>query len=99
MTAISPSTGSPFKSISAIGWIFSFGILFLGASLVHASAGVHEHNMALASLRLALRQHDDDFGGTGVVEQVVRQQNHAVDGVLLDEPPADIALSIRVLGT
>ena len=44
----------------------------LGVSLVHASAGVHEHNAVLVPLRFAFRQHNDDACGTGVVEQVVR---------------------------
>src|SRR5262249_5217795 len=42
-------------------------------------------------------QHHDHTGGGGVVEQIVGQQDHAVDQVAIDKPFTDVALAVLVL--
>ena len=61
----------------------------LGIALLEDLAGIDEENLALPSLRLGGVQEQDDARGTGVVEEVFRQVEHALDEVAIDEPLAD----------
>src|SRR6185312_831592 len=74
-----------------------FGKVVFRVALAEFAAGVDQHDLALAILWLVPAQHHDDAGGGGVVEQVVGQQDHAVDQVVFDEPAADVAFLVLVL--
>jgi hypothetical protein len=61
----------------------------LGVALFEDLAGVDEEDLALARLGLGLVQEQHDAGGGGVVEEVFRQVEHALDEVVVHEPLAD----------
>ena len=74
-----------FEERGGEGADFFFRDVVLWASLAHAPAGIEEHDLVLARRGLTLRQHDDEAGGAGVVEEVVRQEDDAVNQVAVDE--------------
>ena len=46
---------------------------------------------------LALVKHDDDASGRRVVEEIVGQQNDALDEIAVDKPPTDVSFFVLVL--
>lgn len=61
----------------------------LGVALFEDLAGIDEEDLALALLRLGLVQKQHNAGGGGVVEEVLRQVEDALDQVAVQEPLAD----------
>ena len=53
-------------------------------------------SLPLRSFGLALFRNEDDAGGGGVVEEVFRQVDDALDEVLLHEPAADVLFLVGV---
>ena len=76
------------------------GDVVLRVALAELAARVEQEEFALPLLRLCLVQHDNDAGGAGVVEEVFRQIEHALDQVLLHEPAAYVLflVGVRVAG-
>jgi hypothetical protein len=70
--------------------------IILRRSLLKLPAGVDQHDFSLAVFGFVFAEHDDDAGGAGVVEEVVGQEDDAVDEVLFDEPFADVAFLVFV---
>lgn len=61
----------------------------LGVAFLKDLAGVDEEDFSFAVLQLGLVQEQDDAGGGGVVEEVFRQVEDALDEVVVHEPLAD----------
>src|SRR3546814_14679104 len=55
------------------------GQVVLGVALAELAAGVDQHDLAAAVLRLVPAQHNHYPGGGGVVEQVVGQQDRSAE--------------------
>ena len=64
----------------------------LGLALLEELAGVHQQHLALAGFGLGAPQEEHDARRGGVVEEVVRQVEHAFHQVVLHEPAAHLAL-------
>jgi hypothetical protein len=60
------------------------------------AAGVEQEHLSGAILRFGAVQDNDDARGGGVVEQVFRQVDHALDEILLDEPFADLFFLVGI---
>jgi len=77
------------------------GDVVLRVALGELAAGVEQKELVLALLRLGPVQHEDDAGSGGVVEQVLRQVDDALDDVLLHEPAAHVLflVGVRIAGT
>ena len=56
--------------------------------------GVDQLHLALAMLGLAVGEHPDVGGDAGVVEEVQGQGDDRFEPVVLDDPAADVALSL-----
>ena len=55
---------------------------------------VNQLNLALAVLRLAVGQYPDISRDAGVVEHIERQGDDGLQPVILDDPAADVALTL-----
>src|SRR4051794_2819389 len=73
--------------------------MVLRPPLLISPARVEKKDLPLTSGRLSLVNDDDHAGGGRVVEQVLRQEDHAVDQIAVDEPLTDGALTVLVLAT
>lgn len=71
--------------------------MVLGFALGEPLARVEQGDRALLRLGLALVEHHDDASGRRVVEEVVGQQDDALDEIAVDEPLADVAFLVFVL--
>ena len=72
----------------------------LRVALGEFGGGVEQEKFSFALLRLRLVQEEDDAGRGGVVEQVFRQIDDALDEVLLHEPAAHVLflVGVRIAG-
>ena len=96
---INPESGRKLDRAAAqVGICDTRDILFsqmiLGLSFGEFFGAVDEENLTLVLLGLVEDQ--DNAGGSGVVEQVFRQEDDALDQVSLDEHLANVAFSVRV---
>src|SRR5712692_3823909 len=69
----------------------------LRPSLGELLTRVDEQDCALAFPWLGLVEHQDDAGCGGVVKEILRQQDHRLHHVVLDEGSTNVALFVRAL--
>src|SRR5581483_11597750 len=72
--------------------------MVLRLPLGEALAGVNQHDLTLAGCGLALVENHDYAGRGGVVEEVVGQQDDALDEVVVDEPLPNVPFLVLVPG-
>ena len=81
-------------ALDVLGGEFAVLLAHVLAQGLEPLGGVDELHLAFAMLGLPVREHPDVSGDAGVVEEVQREGDDGLQPIVLDDPAADVALTL-----